>query len=166
MSNKTILTCPCCGSSAEVYKQGHREYGPTFTVECRGCGLRTRPYDSKDKAIDHWNLRENGISMQELIEAKQYCGEDSDCAECPFYKEDDCYLNQLQIGDNKGWIPCSERLPEESLNSVIGWDEYRNRCVFVQYYGGRWILGNGDESVKIVAWTNIPQPYKEEGETK
>ena len=32
-----------------------------------------------------------------------------------------------------GWIHCSERLPEESLNSVIGWDAYRDRCVFVQY---------------------------------
>ena len=29
------------------------------------------------------------------------------------------------------WIPVSERLPEESLNSVIGWDTYRNRCCFV-----------------------------------
>ena len=26
------------------------------------------------------------------------------------------------------WIPVEERLPEESLNSVIGWDEYRERC--------------------------------------
>lgn len=29
------------------------------------------------------------------------------------------------------WIPVEERLPEESLNSVIGWDEYRERCCFV-----------------------------------
>ena len=38
--------------------------------------------------------------------------------------------SQPMIGE---WIPCSERLPEESLNSVIGWDEYRKRCCFVQY---------------------------------
>ncbi len=54
------------------------------------------------------------------------------------------------------WIPCSERLPEESLNSVIGWDEYRQRRCFVQYYGGRWILGNDIDSVKIVAWQPVP----------
>lgn len=61
---------------------------------------------------------------------------------------------------NDGWIPCSERLPEESLNSVIGWDEYRERCCFVQYYGGRWILGNDTEPVKITYWRNIPErPY-------
>ena len=40
------------------------------------------------------------------------------------------------------WIPVSERLPEESLNSVIGWDTYRNRCCFVQYLGGRFVLGD------------------------
>ena len=32
---------------------------------------------------------------------------------------------------NDGWIPVEERMPEESLNSVIGWDEYRERCCFV-----------------------------------
>lgn len=26
------------------------------------------------------------------------------------------------------WIPVEERLPEESLNSVIGWDKYRESC--------------------------------------
>ena len=59
-----------------------------------------------------------------------------------------------------GWIPCSERLPEESLNSVLGWDEYSQRCCFVQYYNGRWILGNGIESVEITAWQPVPAPYK------
>lgn len=59
-----------------------------------------------------------------------------------------------------GWIPCSERLPEESLNSVLGWDEYRERECFVQYYGRRWNLGDNRESVKIIAWQPLPEPYK------
>jgi len=62
--------------------------------------------------------------------------------------------------NNNGWILCSERLPEESLNSVIGWDEYRNRCCFVQYIGGRWVLGNDIDSVKIIAWQPLPEPWK------
>jgi hypothetical protein len=57
------------------------------------------------------------------------------------------------------WIPVEERMPEQSLNSVIGWDAYRERCCFVQYYMNEWILGN-HESVKIVAWMPVPQPYK------
>lgn len=60
------------------------------------------------------------------------------------------------------WIPCSERLPEESLRSVIGWDAYRDRCVFVQRYGGRWVLGD-NEAVKVIAWMPLPEPYREDG---
>lgn len=65
---------------------------------------------------------------------------------------------------NDGWIPCSERLPEDSLNSVIGWDEFRERCCFVQYYNGRWLLGNDDDVVNIIAWRPLPEPYKESEE--
>lgn len=60
------------------------------------------------------------------------------------------------------WIPCSERMPEESLNAVIGWDKYRKRCCFVQYYDGKWHLGNSYDSVKIIAWMPVPRPYREE----
>ena len=33
-----------------------------------------------------------------------------------------------RLKEQHRWIPVEERLPEESLNSVIGWDEYRERC--------------------------------------
>ena len=59
------------------------------------------------------------------------------------------------------WIPVSERLPEESLNSVIGWDTYRNRCCFVQYLGGRFVLGDDIDSVNVIAWMPLPEPYRE-----
>lgn len=59
------------------------------------------------------------------------------------------------------WIPVSERLPEESLNSVIGWDTYRNRCCFVQYLGGRFVLGDDIDSVNVTAWMPLPEPYQE-----
>lgn len=60
---------------------------------------------------------------------------------------------------NNGWIPVSEKLPEESLNSVIGWDEYRERCCFVQYVNGKFVIGNDIDSVKITAWMPLPEPY-------
>ena len=59
------------------------------------------------------------------------------------------------------WIPVSERLPEESLNSVIGWDTYRNRCCFVQYLGGRFVLGDDFDSVIGIAWMPLPEPFRE-----
>lgn len=61
-------------------------------------------------------------------------------------------------------IPVSERLPEESLNSVIGWDIYRNRCCFVQYLGGRFVLGDDIDSVNVTAWMPLPEPYRESEE--
>ena len=57
---------------------------------------------------------------------------------------------------NDGWIPVDDRLPDESLNSVIGWDEYRERCCFVQYYGGRWMLRADREPIKITHWRPLP----------
>ena len=63
---------------------------------------------------------------------------------------------------NDGWIPVDDRLPDESLNSVIGWDEYRERCCFVQYYGGRWMLRADREPIKITHWRPLPEPYRPE----
>ena len=59
---------------------------------------------------------------------------------------------------NDGWIPVEERLPDESLNSVIGWDEYRGRSCFVQYYAGKWALRADREPIKITHWR--PLPYR------
>ena len=68
-------------------------------------------------------------------------------------------IKELKENKNPRWIPVEERLPEESLNSVIGWDEYRERCCFVQYYAGSWHLG--DESVRIIAWMPLPEASTE-----
>ena len=71
------------------------------------------------------------------------------------------YEDAEEQGRYGKWIPVSERLPEESLNSVIGWDTYRNRCCFVQYLGGRFVLGDDIDSVNVIAWMPLPEPYRE-----
>ena len=63
--------------------------------------------------------------------------------------------------EQQRWIPVSERLPEESLSSVLGWDRYRERCVFVQYIDNRFQITGKDETFDIVAWMPLPKPYKE-----
>ena len=104
--------------------------------------------------------------------AEEYMTCYKSCTECEAYDKERhycpkfCYIiaeTVKEIEENhNGWIPVTEKLPEESLNSVIGWDEHRKRCCFVQYYGGRWVLGNDVESVKITAWRNLPEPYERE----
>ena len=59
-----------------------------------------------------------------------------------------------------GWIPCSERLPEESLSSVIGWDALRERCVFVQYWQGHWQILGTTYGFDIKAWMPMPEAYE------
>lgn len=73
----------------------------------------------------------------------------------------DMAIKALEKQKDNRWIPCSERLPEESLNSVIGWDEYRKRCVFVQYVQGKFQNMGTDDSFNITAWQPLPEPYKE-----
>ena len=78
--------------------------------------------------------------------------------------EDALQMAITALQNQQVWIPVSERLPEESLNSVIGWDTYRNRCCFVQYLGGRFVLGDDIDSVNVTAWMPLPEPYRESEE--
>jgi len=98
------------------------------------------------------------------------------CAECEHrYHSNDCDKNvQKLVVDKckeivqeaaKAYAPvyCNERLPEESLNSVLGWDEFRERWCFVQYLQGRFILGNDTDTVKITAWMPVPDAPQRKG---
>ena len=62
------------------------------------------------------------------------------------------------------WTPVSEKPPEESFDSIIGWDAYRQRCVFVQYIDGYFQITGTNESFDIRAWMPLPEPYKAESE--
>lgn len=58
------------------------------------------------------------------------------------------------------WIPVEERLPEDSLDSVLGWDTYRERCCFVHFTNGRFVLGDDTDTVNITAWMPLPEQYQ------
>lgn len=60
------------------------------------------------------------------------------------------------------WIPVSKKPPEESFDSIIGWDAYRERCVFVQYIDGYFHITGKDESFDIRAWMPLPPSYQGE----
>lgn len=71
------------------------------------------------------------------------------------------------------WIKCSDRLPED-MQKVLVWFEYYRygdyNCMY-QTYGfgyvcdGKWspfINGEtGWQDARIIAWQELPEPYKE-----
>lgn len=61
------------------------------------------------------------------------------------------------------WISVEEkeRLPKESLNSVIGWDSYTERPVFIQYFDGKFQRVGTKEVYKITHWMPLPLPPKD-----
>ena len=64
-----------------------------------------------------------------------------------------------------GWIPCSERLPEESGRHIIttydGVSRRTTTAVFQKRLGG-WCLSGRMAYWHVVAWMPLPEPYKEE----
>lgn len=70
-----------------------------------------------------------------------------------------------------GWIPCSERLPDESGAYMATIQGSR-----IRYVGAKWFAHTGDDYPnkskwcdlckyeEVIAWQPLPKPYKEEKE--
>lgn len=73
------------------------------------------------------------------------------------YKAEWCPLKE-QKADRGGWIPCSDRLPEEK-----GWylAYAKNQRPFVAYFKGKTFPLNNHYH-EIVAWTPLPEAYHEQ----
>ena len=75
----------------------------------------------------------------------------------------------IPLPKGHGWIPVSERLPEECTGVLVYCPENYN--IFLAYLKhGKWYIfsPHGDESINepIVAWMPLPEPYKTESEEK
>ena len=84
-----------------------------------------------------------------------------------------CYKRGLTIIDNalyhrmwnrwsasadvKHWIPCSERLPENSRTVLV--TDWGETCVGKRY-DGRWWDCDGNVLKDVSAWMPLPEPYK------
>ena len=65
---------------------------------------------------------------------------------------------------NNGWIPCSERLPEDSRDVIL---TTRSSVVGVGCFtasDGKWVqwYSGGGILVDVIAWMPLPEPYREE----
>ena len=83
-------------------------------------------------------------------------------------------INQTAAEYNNGWIPCSERLPEEAFGCLVTvmdcnpstQTDFENILpYFVGYDGETWNDADGEEiPFEVVAWRKLPNPYQPKGE--
>ena len=57
MEDIKLKPCPFCGSEADLVKQGHREYAPTYYVRCKVCHSKTIERIGAGIVIGIWNER-------------------------------------------------------------------------------------------------------------
>lgn len=71
------------------------------------------------------------------------------------------------------WIPVTERLPEEKINPItVDYFEYQCTVRFGNLYDvrsykygkGHWRLGATIVDDYVIAWRELPEPYKAESE--
>ena len=77
----------------------------------------------------------------------------------------DMAIESLSVEAVQGWIPCSERLPEEGEKVLAS----TTNTVFTQVFKGThgtsdsWWWNNNTIKT-IYAWMPLPKPYREDGE--
>lgn len=117
------------------------------------------------------NLVEHDSEMAN--HCKQDCNDVNDCTLCVFDKAIEIF-KQEAAGCNNGWIPVSERLPDESfgcLVTVMDCDpltqtDFENILpYFVGYDGKTWNDADGEEiPFEVIAWMPLTEPYHPKGE--
>lgn len=101
---------------------------------------------------DEWRL----YAVKELLEEEIYKAHQEGYEEC---KKD----FNLEKKANNGWIPCSERLPEEGTRVIAC---FKHGLVTELKYKSAGIFEGINEYVAEVidAWQPLPEPYREEQE--
>ena len=76
------------------------------------------------------------------------------------WKKQEFELVEREAGADQGWIPCSERLPENAMNVIA---QFSDGTVTELRYAGNGIFdGIYEYSTRvIIAWMPLPEPYRE-----
>ena len=66
---------------------------------------------------------------------------------------------------NNGWIPCSERLPDDFMSFEYLTIRKGHTLATITYYcvvNHKWYLSrNSSKEIDVIAWKPLPEPYKE-----
>lgn len=120
-------------------------------------------------------LTTNIEGKTEMICRFEDCMTDEDI--CPYTNERDCPCMQAVIKKlaryedaeerESKWIPCSERLPEESgTYNITAFDggKYRTTNAMWQKRSESWNLKGRRAHWSVIAWQPLPAPYQPKGE--
>lgn len=105
--------------------------------------------------------------IEELEKIFETDEQNIDCTLSDFaYHVFDCIKAQPKFGE---WIPCSERLPEESGTYIV--NAIENHIVHVTFAKWmprmkRWNLSGNRSYWKVTAWMALPEPYRPEKESE
>ena len=89
------------------------------------------------------------VPRAQLSEALRLCDEQVyEALPCP-----DC---------GSGWVPVSERLPEEGA-AVLAWDGHMVHMVTLESDGHHWIDDGSASDTNVTHWRELPMPPKGEG---
>ena len=137
-----LKPCPFCGTEPTVIvRRGKAGWRDKFAVLCDheqgGCGAESGWYHNEEEAVETWNKRVGAPD------------------------------------NNVGWISVKDRLPEEDrvVLATVHWEKHEHFCVeAAMLIGGEW-YSTADllnislkDSLKVIAWQYLPEPYKLEVE--
>ena len=153
--------------------------------------------EQKTDAIDKWDGGASHKAYSKAIEIvnqlaeeykdKEYCWQEcastENCKECSrlgngdidYFESIDDWSESLPTIDagelfGNGWIPCSERLPEDNDNvnvTILNGNELETATA---YYDCKWFVCPKDDydfykdRYEVFAWQPLPAPYKPKGE--
>ena len=138
-------------------------------------------FNSDDRA--EYDAYINAIEIVKQ-EAEKYEEFYKDCGDCEAYNKEKHHCPKFckviketvkEIEENhNGWVPCSERLPEEAFGCLVTvmdcnpstQTEFENILPqFVGYDGETWNDADGEEiPFEVIAWRKLPTPYQPKGE--
>ena len=75
----------------------------------------------------------------------------------------DIIRSHMDEAKNDGWIPCSERLPEEGIYVMCCFDDGSVDVLWQKWQEDETLLFYADfdnQIRKVIAWQPLPEPYK------
>ena len=125
------------------------------------------------KAITNEAIEIVKHEAEQYEECYKHCGEceayDKEKHHCPkFCKVIKETVKEIEENHN-GWIPCSERMPEDGETYLVTNAESFGQChTYKGWYDGKhkiWHMEeNFERKMNVVAWQPLPQPYQPKGE--